>query len=150
VGGTNWQSPSFDPATGWLYVVARDGAQRYVSTEDKYEPGRQYWGGRGSPTDDPGTSGIRAIDSATGEVKWEYLVSRPSYAAGVLATAGGVLFAATGEGNLIALDSKTGAYLWRFQTGGTIASSPMSYSVDGTQYVALSAGNVLYTFALPE
>jgi alcohol dehydrogenase (cytochrome c) len=70
--------------------------------------------------------------------------------AGVLSTRGGVLFAASSEGNLIALDSKTGKYLWRFQTGGTIASSPISYAVDGKQYVAVAAGNVLYSFALPD
>jgi outer membrane protein assembly factor BamB len=59
-------------------------------------------------------------------------------------------FAATGDGNLIALNSKTGAPLWRFQTGAGIGASPMSYSVDGQQFVAISAGNVLYSFALPQ
>jgi alcohol dehydrogenase (cytochrome c) len=68
----------------------------------------------------------------------------------VLATAGGVVFAATPEGNLIALNARTGALLWHVQTGGTIASSPMSYSVDGKQFIAISAGAVLYSFALPE
>lgn len=73
-----------------------------------------------------------------------------SPSAGVLATAGGVLFVATAEGNLIALDSMTGKSLWHFQTGAGIASSAMSYGVDGKQYIAVSAGNVLYSFALPE
>ena len=54
------------------------------------------------------------------------------------------------DGNLIALDSKTGTLLWRFQTGGRIGASPMTYSVDGKQFVAVSAGNVLYSFALPD
>ena len=69
---------------------------------------------------------------------------------GLMATAGGVVFAATREGNLVALDAKTGAHLWHFQTGGNMAASPMSYAVDGRQYVAISAGNVLFSFALPE
>jgi alcohol dehydrogenase (cytochrome c) len=73
-----------------------------------------------------------------------------SAAAGVLATGSGVVFVATAEGNLIALDGKPGESLWHFQTGAEIASSPMSYSVDGKQFVAVSAGNVLYSFALPE
>jgi len=76
-------------------------------------------------------------------------VSRASLQAGVLATRGDVVFAATAEGNLIGLDSHTGAPLWRFQTGGPIMAAPISYSVDGTQFVAIAAGNTLYAFALP-
>jgi alcohol dehydrogenase (cytochrome c) len=68
----------------------------------------------------------------------------------VLATRGEVVFAATAEGNLIALDSRTGQSLWHFQSGGPIMAAPMSYSVDGTQFVAIAAGNTLYSFALPE
>jgi outer membrane protein assembly factor BamB len=59
------------------------------------------------------------------------------------------LFAGTAEGNIIALESETGKPLWHFQAGGNIASAPMSYSVDGKQYIAMAAGNVLYSFALP-
>ena len=68
-----------------------------------------------------------------------------------MATGGGlVVFASAADGNLIALDSRTGKMLWRFQTGARIGASPMSYSVGGKQFVALSAGNVLYSFALPD
>jgi outer membrane protein assembly factor BamB len=67
-----------------------------------------------------------------------------------MATAGGVVFAATRDGNIVALDANTGTHLWHFQTGGNMAASPMSYAVDGRQYVAISAGNVLFSFALPE
>ena len=68
----------------------------------------------------------------------------------MLATAGGGVFAASAEGNLIALEAKTGKPLWSFQAGSNITSSPMSYAVDGKQFVAISASNVLYSFALPE
>ena len=68
----------------------------------------------------------------------------------MLATAGGVVFAASREGYLFALDARTGASLWRFQTGAAIDASPISYSVGGKQFVAVSAGNVVYSFALPE
>ena len=68
---------------------------------------------------------------------------------GVLATAGGVLFAATAEGNLLALDSKTGALLDRFPTGSPMAAAPMSYAVDGKQFVAVMAGSVLQVYSLP-
>jgi alcohol dehydrogenase (cytochrome c) len=99
---------------------------------------------------EPVAAGIKAIHPETGATKCEYKISRGSLAAGVLATAGNVVFAATGEGNLIALDARTGAALWHYSTGSTIAASPMSYAVDGKQFIAISAGGVLYSFALPE
>jgi alcohol dehydrogenase (cytochrome c) len=67
----------------------------------------------------------------------------------VLGTAGGVVFASSRDGNLIALDALTGKLLWRFQTGGDIKNSPMSYAVDGKQYVAVASNSALFTLALP-
>ncbi len=61
-----------------------------------------------------------------------------------------LVFAASAEGNLIALDARSGKSLWHFQTGGQIMASPISYRVDGTQFVAIAAGNTLYSFALPD
>jgi alcohol dehydrogenase (cytochrome c) len=150
-GANNWRSPSYDPASGWMYLVYTDAGQKYVRQAEEYEIGKQYWGGRGSRV--PGeveSSGVMALDVETGEAKWRYKIAQASLGGGVMATGGGVVFASAADGNLIALDSKTGKLLWRFQTGGRIAASPMSYSVDGKQYVAVSAGNVLYSFALPE
>jgi PQQ-dependent dehydrogenase (methanol/ethanol family) len=150
VGGTNWQSPSYDPKTGWMYVVYADAPQRYLREPSVYEPGKAFWGGRTLPTGDPVLTGIKAIDTVTGDVKWDYKISRGSLAAGVLATSTGLLLAATSEGNLIALNSKTAQPLWTMQTGGPIASSPMSYAVDGKQFIAVSASGVLFSFGLPE
>lgn len=149
VGGTNWQAPSFDPASNWLFLVFSESGNRYVRAETPYEPGKGYWGGRTLPVEGS-YAGIRALDTATGERKWEYKISQGSLAAGVMASASGLLFAGTREGNLIALESATGKLLWRFQTGGTIASAPISYAVDGKQFIALAAGGVLYSFALPD
>ena len=149
-GGTNWQSPSYDASNGWLYLSYMEMGNKYIRQDGAYEPGKAYWGGRAAALTEPSTAGIRAIDSATGEKKWEFEISQGSLASGVLATAGGVVFAASTEGNLIALDSKTGKFLWRFQAGGAIPSSPMSYAVDGKQYVAVSSAGVLYGFALPD
>ncbi|MBS1788535.1 MAG: PQQ-dependent dehydrogenase, methanol/ethanol family [Acidobacteria bacterium] len=150
VGGTNWQAPSYDSSLNWLFLVFAESGNRYVRSEMAYEPGKGYWGGRTLPAGENNYAGIRALDAATGAKKWEFKISQGSLAAGVTATAGGVVFAGTREGNLIALDSKTGKLLWRFQTGGTIASAPISYAVDGKQFIALAAGGVLYSFALPE
>jgi alcohol dehydrogenase (cytochrome c) len=150
VGGSNWQSPSYDPRRSLLYVAARDSGMGYRSRPANYEPGREYMGGVPFPVNQPDKNGIMAIDTVTGVVKWRFPIDRMSAAAGVLATASGVVFVSTAEGNLIALDGQTGTSLWHFQTGAGIASAPMSYSVDGKQFVAVAAGNVLYSFALPE
>ena len=150
VGGTNWQAPSYDPATGWLYIFFAESGNRFIRATTPYEPGKGYWGGRTFPAGENNSAGIRAIDTATGERKWEYRMMQGSLAAGVLATAGGVVFSASREGHLLALDAATGRFLWRFQAGANIASAPISYAVDGRQYIAVAAGNVLYSFALPE
>ncbi|MBL8189502.1 MAG: PQQ-dependent dehydrogenase, methanol/ethanol family [Acidobacteria bacterium] len=150
VGGTNFQAPSFDQSSGLLYLVFSDSGNRYIRAPAEFEPGKQYWNGRTAPASQPPIAGIKAIDSTTGDIKWEYRISQGSLAAGLLATSGGIVFVGTREGNLIALDAKTGKFLWRFQTGATIAASPMSYAVDGKQFIAIAAGGVLYSFALPE
>lgn len=150
VGGTNWQSPSYDAGSGLFYLMTSEAGQRFFKTAQNYEPGKAYWGGRAVALDEAPKAAIKAIDAATGTVRWQQPVSRGSLSAGVLATGGGVLFSSTQEGNLLALDAKTGTILWRTQTGGTISSSPISYSVNGKQYVAVSAGGVLYSLGLPD
>ena len=68
--------------------------------------------------------------------------------AGVLSTAGNVVFSGTIDGFFFALDAETGEELWHINVGSRVHSGPMSYMVDGKQYVAVAAGNVLYTFGL--
>jgi alcohol dehydrogenase (cytochrome c) len=157
-GGTNFQAPSYDPNTGWMYLAYSENGQRYVSVPTPYEQGKEYIGrapgargaGPAAPGDPPPSAGIKALDVDTGRTMWDVKIFQGSLTNGVLATAGGVVFAATREGHLIALDAKTGKHLWRFQTGASMAASPMSYAVGGRQFIAVSAGNVLYSFALPE
>ena len=98
----------------------------------------------------PPEHGVMALDVLTGAKLWTFPVTRLTLPAGVLATRGEVVFAATAEGNLLGLDARNGQPLWHFQTNRPIVASPMSYSVDGAQFVAVSAGNTLYVFALPE
>lgn len=157
-GATNFQAPSYSPITGWFYLEYSENGQRYVSAPETIERGRQYLGrssAMGKPaaraaTDPPPSAGIKALDPENGKTIWDFKIFRGSLTNGLIATAGGVVFASTREGNLIALDARTGAHLWHFQTGGNMAASPMSYGVDGRQYVAVSAGNVIFSFALPE
>ena len=157
VGGTNWQSPSYSALTGWFYLEFAEGGQQYASAPAAMTAGQQYTGsGRASkpvvrgPAEPAPNAGIKALDPETGKTIWTFPLMQGSLTNGVLATAGNVLFASSRDGNLIALDSKTGAHLWHFQTGGDHAASPMSYAIDGKQYVALAAGNVIVSFALVE
>ncbi len=149
-GATNFQAPSYSAETGLMYLAYQDGGQRYFSEAQPYEPGRQYPGGRGAATGQPRTAGIKAIDPETGKTVWSFPLTQGSLTAGVLATAGGVVFASSREGYLFALDASSGALLWKFQTGAAIDASPISYAVAGRQFVAVSAGNVVFSFALPE
>ena len=149
-GATNFQAPSYSPATGLIYLAYSDGGQRYFSDATPFESGRQYPGGRGASAGQSRSAGIKAIDPENGRTVWAFPLTQGSLTSGVLATAGGVVFAASREGYLFALDARTGAMLWRFQTGAAIDASPISYAVAGKQFVAVSAGNVVYSFALPE
>jgi alcohol dehydrogenase (cytochrome c) len=154
-GGTNFQAPSYSPLTGLLYIIYHDGGGRFAYGPAPYEPGRQYSGRGGGFAPPPAgqapdSQGIMAIDPETGKARWKYELVQNDLTPGVLATGGGVLFAATAEGTFLALNAATGAKLWHFYAGAIIPSSPISYSVDGRQYVAVSSANVLYSFALPE
>jgi alcohol dehydrogenase (cytochrome c) len=122
-GGTNWQAPSYDPVTGWFFLAFREMGDVYIREPGEYIPGKSYWGGKAIPAKDKEWGGVKAVDPESGEAKWEFRFIYGSLAAGVLATRGGVVFAACRDGNLVALESRTGKLLWRFQTG---ARSPLS------------------------
>ena len=150
-GATNWYSPSYSPKTRLFYVTAFDGAGKYFLGEAKYTPGQHFLGGFGTSTetspfpDSSATSAVRAIDAVTGERKWEYRVQPRSWS-GLLSTAGNLLFGGTAQGYFFALDASTGKELWRLDTGGNITAAPVTYLVDGKQYVTIAAGNALFTF----
>jgi PQQ-dependent dehydrogenase (methanol/ethanol family) len=158
-GGTNFQAPSYSPLTGWLYLQYAENGQRYVSAPATFESGREYIGrapsgANSAPPRDregepPPSAGIKAIDPETGKQMWDFKIFQGSLTNGVLATAGGVVFGAIRDGNIVALDGKSGQSLWHFQTNGTVAASPVSYAVNGRQFIAIAAGNTVYAFALP-
>ena len=148
-GGTNWWSPAYSPHTGLLYVNAFDGEAEFFIRDETYDEGSRFTGG-GTQTPLPiesYTSAIRALDPATGDVRWEFPI-KPRTRAGVLATAGDLVFSGSVDGYFYALDAVTGEELWHIALGGPVHASPMTYAVDGQQYVTMTVGNVLYTFAL--
>ncbi len=150
-GATNWWSPAYSPRTGLLYVNAFDGEALFFIRDEEYVEGDTYLGG-GTETPlpiDHYHSAIRAIDPATGDVRWEFPMT-PRSRAGVLATAGDLVFSASVDGYFYALDAESGAPLWQISLGGRVNASPMSYAVGGRQFVTMTIGNTLYTFGLDE
>ena len=148
-GAANWHSPSYSPRTKLFYQHAREMATIYYKGDAVYKPGTAFTGGGGRYVNgDDASSAIRALDAVTGKLKWEFPLLSPGFSS-LLSTAGGLVFGGTEEGNLIALDADTGKPLWDLQLGGAVRGIPISYAVDGKQYVAIAAGNALFAFALP-
>ncbi|MDX2033525.1 MAG: PQQ-dependent dehydrogenase, methanol/ethanol family [Blastocatellia bacterium] len=148
-GAANWGSPSYDPATGFFLVSVREACATYTSATKSPIPGQGYTGG-GVEVDADGAPGaVRALDALTGAVKWNFPLQVGASSTGVLATAGGVVFASSHDGNLIALDNRTGRYLWHYYIGTRIIASPMAYAVDGRQFIAIAGQSGIFVFTLP-
>ena len=148
-GGTNWFSPAYSPRTELFYVQAYDGEDLFYKRDEDYVEGDRYTGGGGQrplPAD-AYQSAIRAIDPKTGDIRWEFQI-QPRSTAGVMATAGDLVFSGSIDGYFYVLDAVSGEELWHIAVGSRVHSSPMSFAVDGTQYVTIAAGNVVYTFGL--
>jgi len=148
-GGHNWQATAYSQLTGLYYFSSSENCQLFYKTKQEFTAGEWYQASTvEGPQKQHGTGAILAVDPATGESKWRFdMVSTPS--AGILATAGGLVFSGDAQGYAIAFDARTGKVLWKFQTGGPIVAPPITYSVDGTQYVAVAAGGSMLVFALP-
>jgi len=162
-GATNWYSPSYSPRTQLFYIPTwQDSNMTMAKMTQKYVPGQRYTGGlpraanaggrrgtRSTPVEDSAYGSILAMDPHTGQKKWEFKMSDVTDS-GVLTTASDLLFAGGREGYFYALDARTGAELWRASLGGQMEAGPITYSVDGKQYVSIAAGQSLFTFALRE
>jgi alcohol dehydrogenase (cytochrome c) len=90
---------------------------------------------------------IQAIDYKTGKVKWTHKWEDGGRS-GLLSTAGKLLFAGDGSGNLVALDAANGSPLWHANLGGSVTNGPITYELDGTQYLVVAAGDTLFGFAM--
>ncbi len=150
VGGpANWHSPTYSPQTKLFYQAVREVGAFYLKGEADYKPGLAFvGGGQRALTGDDAYGAVRAMDATTGQMKWEFKLQSPPVA-GLLSTAGGLVFGGTEEGNFFALDAESGRPLWDIQLGGGIRSGPISIAVDGKQYVVISAGFALFVFGLP-
>jgi len=161
-GATNWYSPSYSPRTQLFYIPSwQDSNMTMAKITQKYVPGQRYTGGlpraanagrrgtRNTPVEDSAYGSILAMDPRTGQKKWEFKMNDVTDS-GVLTTVSDLLFAGGREGYFYALDARTGVELWRASLGGQMEAGPITYSVDGKQYVSIAAGQGLFTFALRE
>lgn len=149
-GATNWWAPSIDPAIGLLYVVALEQCEVFYSSSQKPVPNSGFRGtGHTDISSEPGHFFLRALDAKTGDIRWQYPMPGPATMwAGTLSTAGSLVFTADDDGDLVALDARTGKDLWHFYMGSTLRSSPMTFSVDGKQYITIASGTNICTFGL--
>lgn len=146
-GGTNWPAPSYSPDTGLFYVNAREGySVAYLTdTEDKPEG---YGGTGGGLFAEPV---LKALDIRTGKITWSHKYLSGGWGnsgPGILTTAGKLLFTGDATNNLIAFDPATGKILWHFRAGAMVGNGPMTYMLDGKQYLLVGAGDSLFAFKL--
>ena len=141
-GATNWYPPSYSPQTGLFYVNATRAFSVWYIYDASENP--MGWGGtdRGGYTEQPQ---LKAIDYKTGKIRW----SIPRYGgnSGVLSTAGNVLFNAA-AGGIGAYNATTGEPLWNSRIGNSVTNGPITYELDGLQYVVAGAGARLVAFVL--
>jgi acido-empty-quinoprotein group A len=143
-GSTNWMAPSFNPQTGLFYVNARRLFSIFYNTVEGKAEG---WGGRDRNL--WANSTLRALDYRTGKIVWNHELGDGESIAGILTTAGHLLFSADNSGNLLALDPATGKTLWHLNIGGKLDASPMTYELDRRQYLVFAVQDILYAFSLP-
>jgi alcohol dehydrogenase (cytochrome c) len=141
-GGTNWWPPTYDPALDRVFVPVLEQGMVFFPTSQTLPStaGRAFY------------TGIRALDASTGALVWEHrqparLVNNDT--AGLLSTRGGVVFGGD-QTRFFALDAQSGKVLWSVETGGTLMAAPVTYEVDGEQFVTVAAGRSILTFALPK
>ena len=150
-GATNWTSTAFSPVTGLFYLFAEESCSVYTKNDQWWEAGKSFYGGgtRRATSDHAGGTFLKALDIQSGKTVWEIPdVGGGILGSGLMATAGGLVFFGDGSGAFVAADAKTGTRLWHFNTGQPWKAGPMTYTVDGTQYIGVAAGSTILAFAV--
>jgi alcohol dehydrogenase (cytochrome c) len=176
-GGTNWYSPSYDPRTRWMYISAWENqGMLFGRVPAVYKEGQGFGGGsfqpfvpspdspsRGIPgapgvpnlrrgpinnwTDAAGHGAVMAIDPVTGDVKWKFAMTDVTDT-GIVTTATDLLITGGREGYLQILNARDGTLLWKTNLGAQMLNNPITYQVNGKQYIAAIAGLSLFVFGL--
>jgi alcohol dehydrogenase (cytochrome c) len=148
-GATNWMGQSYNPATGLLYILTLEECGLYTISSRTPVPMKNFAGG--AATEPGGQVVLRALDPKTGKRVWEYpMTGSARMWTGTVSTAGGVVFSGDDDGHLIVLEARTGRHLWHFYMGDLLTASPITYEVNGRQYVAIAAGSNIFSFGLFE
>lgn len=164
-GAKVWNHAAFSARTGLLYVPVIELCATFKASDTEFREGIPHFGSTFSNFDEESWGHVKAFDPRTGREVWSWRAEAPMVAS-LLATAGGLVFAGEPSGMVVAFHARTGEPLWRFRTGSGIRGNPVSYSVGGTQYIAVPSGwggwiegfapknygapraNTLYAFAL--
>jgi alcohol dehydrogenase (cytochrome c) len=150
-GATNWYAPSYSELTHLFYFKALEDCGTFFRKPQEFAEGQTYYstGVKHDPAENPQKI-LLAYDFNTETFAWKYPQVSTGYSnGGTMTTAGGIVFFADDAHSFEAVDAQTGKPLWHFNTGQTISASPMSYAVNGKQYVAIAAGSDIFSFALP-
>lgn len=151
-GGTNWYSPSYNPATHMFYFRSMESCSIFTTKPESFQEGRTYYAtGASRPPGESGKGFVNAFNLDKLDFAWRETLIGPTFAwAGVMSTATGLVAYGDDAQNFVIADGQTGTPLWHFSVGQVIRSSPMSYAVKGKQYLAVAAGSGdLFSFALP-
>jgi alcohol dehydrogenase (cytochrome c) len=143
-GLNNYRSPSFDPHTGLFIVNAHPSYSLYFA-----KPADGHYGWAGADYGLWSKSVIEAIDYQTGKIRWKHEMGKNGSGAGVLTTDSGIAITGDPFGNVLALDTQDGKTLWHAGTGDGMGISPITYELDGRQYIVTASGGVVFAWALP-
>ncbi|HEY1679882.1 MAG TPA: PQQ-dependent dehydrogenase, methanol/ethanol family [Candidatus Sulfotelmatobacter sp.] len=150
VGATNWFSPSYNPKTGLFYLLALENCNLYFLKPQTFKVGETFYGtGTKHPVGEDSKKILLAISPWDGKKVWQYpQAGRGTSWAGTLTTAGSLVFFGDDSEAFEAVDAETGRPLWHFNTGQGFSASPVTYAVNGVQYVSIAAGSDIFSFAL--
>jgi alcohol dehydrogenase (cytochrome c) len=143
-GAANWHPPSFNPETGLFYVNSTRAFSVYYIFDDDEKP--EGWGGNDRSGFSEGM--MQAIDYKTGKVRWSHKWEGATGRYGVLSTAGNLVFTGDPSNNFVALNARNGEALWHVNLGNGVSNGPITFELDGTQYIVAAAGDTLFAFAM--
>ncbi len=143
LGGKNWNPTAYNPTTKLIYIPSNEWCMNIKGSQVNYAAGEAYMGAEVEYAYVPGLNYVgklQAVDPVSGKQVWQQTFKAPLFS-GVLTTAGGLVFAgSTSDRDFLAYDAKTGKQLWSFKTNSGIVGVPVTYSVNGKQYVAIYSG----------
>ncbi len=151
-GATNWYAPSYNESTRTVYFMALEECETFFSEPThRFLEGKEYYStGVKRIPGETSQKVLVAYSLETGSIAWKYpQTGRGHSSGGTMTTAAGLAFFGDDAGSFEAVDGQSGKSLWHFNTGQDMTASPMSYAVDGKQYVAIAAGGNIFSFALP-